>query len=107
MNVCHFHAFSGFSTSGSQKVIPILLVLVTHGKFYLEELIRKLFTVKPRAKLDNSKWYLMLYQRGGCETGSGITIGLFQVKEDGWTWFSKGWQGCSEGFPEGEARGKS
>ena len=21
--------------------------------------------------------------------------------------FSEGWQGCSEGFPEGEARGKS
>ena len=34
-------------------------------------------------------------------------IGLFCVKEEGWTGFSKGWQGCSEGFPKGEARGKS
>ena len=34
-------------------------------------------------------------------------IGLIQVKEEGWTGFSKGWQGSSEGFPEGEAQGKS
>ena len=36
-----------------------------------------------------------------------VYIGLIQVKEEGWTQFSKGWQGCSEGFPEGEAQGKS
>ena len=29
--------------------------------------------------------------------------GLIQVKEEGWERFSKGWQGCSEGFPEGKA----
>ena len=34
-------------------------------------------------------------------------IGLIWVKEEGRTGFSKGWQGCSEGFPEGKARGKS
>ena len=34
-------------------------------------------------------------------------IGLILVKEEGRTGFSEGWQGCSEGFPEGEARGKS
>ena len=34
-------------------------------------------------------------------------IGLIQVKEEGWTGFFEGWQGCSEGFPKGEARGKS
>ena len=34
-------------------------------------------------------------------------IGLIQEKEEGWTGFSNGWQGCSEGFPEGEAQGKS
>ena len=28
-------------------------------------------------------------------------IGLIQVKEEGWTRFSKGWQGCSKWFPEG------
>ena len=39
----------------------------------------------------------------GCAEG----IVLIKVKEEGWTWFSKGLQGCSEGFPEGEARGKS
>ena len=33
--------------------------------------------------------------------------GLIQVKKEGQTGFSKGWQGCSEGFPGGEARGKS
>ena len=33
--------------------------------------------------------------------------GLTQVKEEGWTGFSVGWQGYSEGFPEGKARGKS
>ena len=33
--------------------------------------------------------------------------GLIQVKEEGWTGFSEGWQGCSEGFSEGKARGKS
>ena len=27
-------------------------------------------------------------------------IGLIQVKEDGRTGFSKGWQGCAKGFPE-------
>ena len=32
-------------------------------------------------------------------------IGLIQVKEEGWTGFSKGWQGCSEGFAEGLCRG--
>ena len=37
----------------------------------------------------------------------GIWNGLIQVKEEGWTGFFKGWQGCSEGFPEGEAWGKS
>ena len=30
-----------------------------------------------------------------------------QVKEDGWTGFLEGWQGCSEGFHEGDARIKS
>ena len=34
-------------------------------------------------------------------------IGLIQVKEEGWTGFSKGWQGCSEGFSEGKVDGKS
>ena len=34
-------------------------------------------------------------------------IGIIQVKEEGWTGFSGGWQGCSEGFPEGKARRKS
>ena len=33
--------------------------------------------------------------------------GLIQVKEEEWMRFSKGWQGCSEEFPKGEARGKS
>ena len=33
--------------------------------------------------------------------------GLIWVKEEGRTGFSQGWQGCSDGFPEGEARGKS
>ena len=27
-----------------------------------------------------------------------ISIGLTQVKEEGWTGFSKGWQGCSKFF---------
>ena len=41
--------------------------------------------------------------------GSRVTtdIGLIRVKEEDWTGFSKGWQGCSKGFPEGKARGKS
>ena len=36
-------------------------------------------------------------------------IGLIRVKEGGWTGFSKGWQwqSCTEGFPKGEAQGKS
>ena len=34
-------------------------------------------------------------------------IGLIWVKEEGRTGFSKGLQGCSKGFHEGEARGKS
>ena len=36
-----------------------------------------------------------------------MVIGLIRVKEEGWTGFSEGWQVSSEGFPEGEARGKS
>ena len=32
-----------------------------------------------------------------------LPTGLIQVKEEEWTGFSEGWQGCSEGFPEGEA----
>ena len=32
---------------------------------------------------------------------------LIQVKEEGWTGFSEGWQGCSDEFPEGQAQGKS
>ena len=40
-------------------------------------------------------------------TSQGPTsIGLIRVKEEGWTGFSKSWQGCSEGFPEGKAQGK-
>ena len=35
------------------------------------------------------------------------TIGLIQVQEEGRTWFSEGWHGFSEGFPEGEAQRKS
>ena len=31
-------------------------------------------------------------------------IGLIQVKEADGRGVSKGWQGCSEGFPEGKAR---
>ena len=34
-------------------------------------------------------------------------IGLIQIKGEGWTGFSEDWQGCSEGFHEGEAQGKS
>ena len=33
--------------------------------------------------------------------------GLIQVKEEGRTGFSNGWQGCSKGFPEGKAQKKS
>ena len=33
-------------------------------------------------------------------------IGLIWLKEEGRTGFSEGWQGCSERFPQGEARGK-
>ena len=36
-----------------------------------------------------------------------LGTGLIQVKGEGWTGFSKSWKGCSEGFPEGEAQGKS
>ena len=36
----------------------------------------------------------------------GFYIGLILVKEEGRTGLSEGWQGCSKGFPEGEARGK-
>ena len=36
-----------------------------------------------------------------------VYTGLIQVKEEGWMGFSDGWQGCSEGFPKGRARGKS
>ena len=28
-----------------------------------------------------------------------LMSGLIQVKGEGWTGFSKGWQGCTEGFP--------
>ena len=44
--------------------------------------------------------------QGGLKVGF-INIGLIWVKEEGRTGFSEGWQGCSEGFPKGEARGKS
>ena len=36
-----------------------------------------------------------------------LSIGLIQVKEEGWTGFSKGRQGCSKGFSEGKARGNA
>ena len=36
---------------------------------------------------------------GNIEIGGDIR--LIQVKEEGWTGFSDGWQGCSEGFPKG------
>ena len=35
------------------------------------------------------------------------TFGKTIVKEEGRTGFCKGWQDCSEGFPEGKARWKS
>ena len=34
-------------------------------------------------------------------------IGFIRVKEEEWRGFAKGWQGCSKGFPEGEAQRKS
>ena len=36
-----------------------------------------------------------------------VNLGLIQVKEEGWTGFSVGWQGCAGGFPKGKTRGKS
>ena len=48
----------------------------------------------------------MAGSKGKFEFYKGET-GLIRVKEEGWTGFSDGWQGCSKGFPEGEARGKS
>ena len=45
--------------------------------------------------------------QGSCLPLCSQQLGLIQVKEEGWTGFSKGWQGCSEGFPEGKAQGKS
>ena len=32
-------------------------------------------------------------------------IGLIQVKEEGWTRFSEGWQDCSKGFPRAKPKG--
>ena len=32
--------------------------------------------------------------------GLKTTVGLIHVKEEGWTGFSKEWQGCSDGFTE-------
>ena len=32
-----------------------------------------------------------------------LEIGLIEEKQEGMTGFSEGWQGCSEGFSEGEA----
>ena len=37
------------------------------------------------------------------QNGLVLDIELIQVKEEGWTGFFEGWQGCSEGFPEGKA----
>ena len=34
-------------------------------------------------------------------------IWLIRLKEEEWMGLAKGWQGCSEGFPGGEARRKS
>ena len=55
-------------------------------------------------------YLFVVYHRRICKTC--ITplkknIGLIQVKEEGWTGFSSGWQGYFEGFPEGEAQGNS
>ena len=55
---------------------------------------------------------ILQYKNGSFNVGlnlskSMVQNGLIQVKEEGLTGFSEGWQGCSEGFPEGEARGKS
>ena len=38
-----------------------------------------------------------------CKTSTG----LIWIKEERWTGFSKWWQGCSEGFPEGKSQGTS
>ena len=50
-------------------------------------------------RLDGSKRLLLLHYLP--------QAGLIQVKVEGWTGFSDGWQGCSKGFPEGKAQGKS
>ena len=36
-----------------------------------------------------------------------LKIELIQVKEEKWTGFSESWQGRSQRFSKGEARGKS
>ena len=52
-------------------------------------------------------WASLSVGKEGKEILGKIGIGLIQVKKEGWTGFFEGLQGCSEGFPEGEARGNS
>ena len=68
--------------------------------FFIDTLLcflHKLNLHKKKSDLRNHRLDVGGYQR----------IGLIQVKKEVWTGFSKGWQGWSEGFPKGEARGKS
>ena len=52
-------------------------------------------------------WMTESAQGGRFSENYFMMTGLIQVKEEGWTGFSKGWQRCSEGFPKGKVWGKS
>ena len=58
MNKVHGKSLSMRVRKNSDNFIsngPILLVWVTHGKFELKGVIQKLFTVKPRANIQDFK----------------------------------------------------
>ena len=58
----------------------------------------------PRFCLAPLPFHFLLRTRSKSSWQVQTQIGLIWVKEEGKTGFSEGWQGCSEGFPEGEAR---
>ena len=68
------------------------------------DIVVKMFVIFSSFELDKAWFASQLLAPAkslglGINTPSSYDIGL-TVKEEGRTGFSKGWQGCSEGFPE-------
>ena len=105
--ICHYDAQKGDSISNRKLCCFSYIIAMVHQNSQTVEFWQaKIEGNLRRANTEPSVDFRRTNTEQSVDFRKANT-GLIQVKEEGRTGCSDGWQGCFEGFPEGEARGKS